>query len=281
MRRSAVSEGAREAGDLVGEVLGEALDDGRGGPRDRCGRGHGGQLARRRVGITCHTFCHTSAIRVAIRFSPAAPKPPALPRHAPFRVDPRDPRIRRFHMAKRRRPFPASEGGENAERPFATIFGAEVVERTEIAGFRIAEVYRLWGFDPLESSAVEDRRGAGQVPARLDRPNPLPHARVFACRRIQEPSGRPNWARAALRSGRTAPRGSYCPAPERVARPPYRALCHGAGVTQGSPGRGRVPGMFYQCDADTVGTGSVAADAEICMMLAMRWRRWDRGAGIT
>ena len=33
------------------------------------------------------------------------------------------------------------------------------------------------------------------------------------------------------------------------------------------PGPGRFR-QFYQCDADTVGTGSVAADAEICMMLA-------------
>ncbi len=33
------------------------------------------------------------------------------------------------------------------------------------------------------------------------------------------------------------------------------------------PGPGRFR-QFYQCDADTVGTASVAADAEICMMLA-------------
>ena len=33
------------------------------------------------------------------------------------------------------------------------------------------------------------------------------------------------------------------------------------------PGPGRFR-QFYQCDADTVGAASVAADAEICMMLA-------------
>ena len=33
------------------------------------------------------------------------------------------------------------------------------------------------------------------------------------------------------------------------------------------PGPGRFR-QFYQCDADTVGTATVAADAEICAMLA-------------
>ena len=64
----------------------------------------GGQLARRRVGITCHyvfasTSCHTR--RHTFR---RQPRSPPLPRHAPSARPRSDPGIRRFHMAKRRRP---------------------------------------------------------------------------------------------------------------------------------------------------------------------------------
>src|SRR6056297_4099425 len=140
-------------------------------------------------------------------------------------------------MAKQKKtPRPKAE----TPKGFRDYFGAEVVERTEMLD-RIAEVYRLWGFDPLESSAVETVEALGKFLPDVDRPN----AGVFAW---QEDAGaeRPgDWL--ALRYDLTAPLA-------RVWR-------------NEKPGPGRFR-QFYQCDADTVGAGSVAADAEICMMLA-------------
>ena len=48
---------------------------------------------------------------------------------------------------------------------------------------------------------------------------------------------------------------------------PYRRYAMGPVWRNEKPGPGRFR-QFYQCDADTVGSPSVAADAEICMMLA-------------
>ena len=47
---------------------------------------------------------------------------------------------------------------------------------------------------------------------------------------------------------------------------PYRCYAVGPVWRNEKPGPGRFR-QFYQCDADTVGSGSVAADAEICAML--------------
>ena len=48
---------------------------------------------------------------------------------------------------------------------------------------------------------------------------------------------------------------------------PYRRYAMGPVWRNEKPGPGRYR-QFYQCDADTVGTASVAADAEICAMLS-------------
>jgi histidyl-tRNA synthetase len=48
---------------------------------------------------------------------------------------------------------------------------------------------------------------------------------------------------------------------------PYRRYAMGPVWRNEKPGPGRFR-QFYQCDADTVGSASVAADAEICAMLA-------------
>jgi histidyl-tRNA synthetase len=48
---------------------------------------------------------------------------------------------------------------------------------------------------------------------------------------------------------------------------PYRRYAMGPVWRNEKPGPGRFR-QFYQCDADTVGSGSVAADAEICAMLS-------------
>src|SRR6056297_1346226 len=79
-------ERAGEAGDLVGEVLGETLEVGEAFLEIGAGCCHDGLLARRRAAITCHT----SAIRVA-SVSQAAPKPPPCPL-TPLPLDPARPR---------------------------------------------------------------------------------------------------------------------------------------------------------------------------------------------
>jgi len=160
-------------------------------------------------------------------------------------------------MAKEKKtPRPKAE----TPKGFRDYFGAEVVERTEMLA-RIAEVYRLWGFDPLESSAVETVEALGKFLPDVDRPN----AGVFAW---QEDAGaeRPgDWL--ALRYDLTAPLARVYAQHRNELPTPYRRYAMGPVWRNEKPGPGRFR-QFYQCDADTVGTGSVAADAEICMMLA-------------
>ncbi len=64
-----------------------------------------------------------------------------------------------------------------AETPkgFRDYFGADLAERNQMLA-RIAEVYHLHGFDPLETSAVETLEALGKYLPDVDRP----HAGVFA-----------------------------------------------------------------------------------------------------
>ena len=142
-----------------------------------------------------------------------------------------------------------------AETPkgFRDVFAAEVAERTAMLA-RIAAVYHRYGFDPLETSAVETVEALGKFLPDVDRPNDG----VFAW---QEDD---TWL--ALRYDLTAPLARVY-AQHRSALPsPYRRYAMGPVWRNEKPGPGRFR-QFYQCDADTVGTASPAADAEICAML--------------
>ena len=59
-----------------------------------------------------------------------------------------------------------------AETPkgFRDYFGAEVTERRAMLD-KIAEVYQRYGFDPLETSAVETVEALGKFLPDVDRPN--------------------------------------------------------------------------------------------------------------
>jgi histidyl-tRNA synthetase len=155
-------------------------------------------------------------------------------------------------MAKERK-----ERRPRAETPrgFRDYFGAEVTERAEMLS-RIAEVYHRYGFDPLETSAVETVEALGKFLPDVDRPN----AGVFAW---QEEDG--DWL--ALRYDLTAPLARVAAQYRHELPFPYRRYAMGPVWRNEKPGPGRFR-QFYQCDADTVGAASVAADAEICMMLA-------------
>ena len=142
-----------------------------------------------------------------------------------------------------------------AETPkgFRDLFGADVRERAAMLD-RIAETYRAHGFDPLETSAVETVEALGKFLPDLDRPN----EGVFAW---QEDD---TWL--ALRYDLTAPLARVFAQHRNDLPTPYRRYAMGPVWRNEKPDPGRFR-QFYQCDADTVGAGSVAADAEMCAML--------------
>ncbi|MGB4907842.1 MAG: ATP phosphoribosyltransferase regulatory subunit, partial [Tabrizicola sp.] len=144
-----------------------------------------------------------------------------------------------------------------AETPkgFRDHFGAEVTERKAMLD-RIAGVYHRYGFDPLETSAVETVEALGKFLPDVDRPN----EGVFAWQ--DEDS---DWL--ALRYDLTAPLARVAAQYRNDLPSPYRRYAMGPVWRNEKPGPGRFR-QFYQCDADTVGSASVAADAEICAMLA-------------
>ncbi|MEO0429170.1 MAG: histidine--tRNA ligase [Pseudomonadota bacterium] len=145
-----------------------------------------------------------------------------------------------------------------AEPPkgFRDYFGVEVTERAQMLR-AITEVYHRYGFDPLESSAVETVEALGKFLPDVDRPNDG----VFAWQEGDDDT----WL--ALRYDLTAPLARVF-AQNRLTLPtPYRRYAVGPVWRNEKPGPGRYR-QFYQCDADTVGSANVAADAEICMMLA-------------
>lgn len=152
-------------------------------------------------------------------------------------------------MDKPRRP--------RAETPkgFRDYFGTEVTDRKRMLD-QIAEVYHRYGFDPLETSAVETVEALGKFLPDVDRPN----EGVFAW---QDEDA--DWL--ALRYDLTAPLARVAAQYRNDLPTPYRRYAMGPVWRNEKPGPGRFR-QFYQCDADTVGSASVAADAEICAMLA-------------
>jgi len=143
-----------------------------------------------------------------------------------------------------------------AETPkgFRDHFGADLAERNAMLA-RVAEVYHRYGFDPLETSAVETVEALGKFLPDVDRPN----AGVFAW----EEDG--DWL--ALRYDLTAPLARVAAQFRNDLPSPYRRYAMGPVWRNEKPGPGRFR-QFTQCDADTVGAPSVAADAEIVAMLA-------------
>jgi histidyl-tRNA synthetase len=144
-----------------------------------------------------------------------------------------------------------------AETPkgFRDYFGAEVTERKAMLD-AIAEVYQRYGFDPLETSAVETVEALGKFLPDVDRPN----EGVFAWQDDEA-----DWL--ALRYDLTAPLARVAAQYRNDLPSPYRRYAMGPVWRNEKPGPGRFR-QFYQCDADTVGSASVAADAEICAMLS-------------
>ncbi len=143
---------------------------------------------------------------------------------------------------------------------FRDYFGAEVTHRAEMLS-KIAAVYQRYGFDALESSGVETVEALGKFLPDVDRPN----EGVFAWQEDAEGDKPGDWL--ALRYDLTAPLARVYAQHRNDLPLPYRRYAMGPVWRNEKPGPGRFR-QFYQCDADTVGAPSVAADAEICAMLA-------------
>lgn len=125
------------------------------------------------------------------------------------------------------------------------------LERDLIA--RIARVYEDWGFEPLETPAFEYADALGKFLPDQDRPN----EGVFAF----EDDG--EWV--ALRYDLTAPLARFVAENFDSLPKPYRRWAAGPVWRNEKPGPGRYR-EFWQCDADTVGSASPAADAEMIAM---------------
>ena len=138
---------------------------------------------------------------------------------------------------------------------FRDIEAGEIRATADMLG-RIRTVYETYGFEPLETPAIEYTEALGKFLPDLDRPN----EGVFSFTDEDD-----RWL--SLRYDLTAPLARYVAANFDKLPKPFRRYAFGPVWRNEKPGPGRFR-QFMQFDADTVGTESVAADAEICMLAA-------------
>jgi histidyl-tRNA synthetase len=120
----------------------------------------------------------------------------------------------------------------------------------------IRDSFSRYGFDPVETPFVEFSDALGKFLPDQDRPN----EGVFSFQDDDE-----QWL--SLRYDLTAPLARYVAENYDALPKPYRSYRAGYVFRNEKPGPGRFR-QFMQFDADIVGAGSVAADAEICMLAA-------------
>ena len=120
----------------------------------------------------------------------------------------------------------------------------------------IRGVYERYGFEPVETPAIEYTDALGKFLPDQDRPN----EGVFSFQDDDE-----QWL--SLRYDLTAPLARYVAENFETLPKPYRSYRAGFVFRNEKPGPGRFR-QFMQFDADTVGSASPAADAEMCMMAA-------------
>jgi histidyl-tRNA synthetase len=139
--------------------------------------------------------------------------------------------------------------------------GFRDIEAAELAGLndmiaKIRDVYERYGFQALETPAIEYTDALGKFLPDQDRPN----AGVFSFQDEDE-----QWM--SLRYDLTAPLARYVAQNFQTLPKPFRRYAFGNVYRNEKPGPGRFR-QFMQFDADTVGAESVAADAEMCMLAA-------------
>ena len=140
-------------------------------------------------------------------------------------------------------------------RGFRDYSGAEVAGQREMLD-KLRAVFERYGYDALETPAFEYTEALGKFLPDTDRPN----AGVFSVQDDDE-----MWM--SLRYDLTAPLARHVAENFDKLPKPYRRYAMGPVWRNEKPGPGRFR-QFMQCDADTVGTDNVAADAEACMLMA-------------
>ena len=120
----------------------------------------------------------------------------------------------------------------------------------------IRGVFERYGFEPLDTPAIEYTDALGKFLPDQDRPN----EGVFSFKDDDE-----QWL--SLRYDLTAPLARYVAENYQTLPKPFRRYQVGPVWRNEKPGPGRFR-QFTQFDADTVGASSVAADAELCMLAA-------------
>ena len=120
----------------------------------------------------------------------------------------------------------------------------------------IRVVFERYGFEPVETPAIEYTDALGKFLPDQDRPN----EGVFSFQYDDE-----QWL--SLRYDLTAPLARYVAENFDTLPKPYRSYRYGWVFRNEKPGPGRFR-QFMQFDADTVGAPSMAADAEMCMLAA-------------
>lgn len=151
--------------------------------------------------------------------------------------------------AKSNRPAPRSPKG------FRDSFAAEVIARRRMVE-TIREVYERYGFEPLETAAFEYVDVLGKFLPEQDGPA----GGIFALTDDDD-----QWM--ALRYDLTAPLSRVVAQYAQNLPRPYRRYQYGPVWRDEKPGPGRFR-EFFQFDVDTVGSASMAADAEICTILS-------------
>jgi histidyl-tRNA synthetase len=134
--------------------------------------------------------------------------------------------------------------------------GPAAIAATRAMTDKIREVYERYGFEPVETPAMEFTDALGKFLPDQDRPN----EGVFSFQDDDE-----QWI--SLRYDLTAPLARYVAENFEALPKPYRSYRAGYVYRNEKPGPGRFR-QFMQFDADTVGSASPAADAEMCMMAA-------------
>ena len=118
----------------------------------------------------------------------------------------------------------------------------------------IRTTFERFGFEPVETPAIEYTDALGKFLPDLDRPN----EGVFSFKDDDE-----QWL--SLRYDLTAPLARYVAQNYQFLALPYRSYRFGWVFRNEKPGPGRFR-QFMQFDADTVGAATMAADAEMCML---------------
>src|SRR5436309_2446902 len=134
--------------------------------------------------------------------------------------------------------------------------GAAEIAATRRMTETIREVFERYGFEPVETPAMEYTDALGKFLPDQDRPN----EGVFSFQDDDE-----QWI--SLRYDLTAPLSRYVAENFNSLPKPYHSYRAGYVYRNEKPGPGRFR-QFMQFDADTVGSASPAADAEMCMMAA-------------